>query len=161
MLVLMQHKESANSFWICPAGTCGRWWTGKGAQSSPELYHRAWLCAADLSGEDKFSFMESGIQIARLVYQGICSMMGKSKLEWSLRWSNRAAKECVHLGIGGMGRYGVKVSLQSGNEQVSHWMDSPGLQKIHLNNKGWDKTSLTEGLLSPSLLLHNKRNGAK
>lgn len=33
------------------------------------------LCS-DLSGEGKFSFMESGIQMARLAYQRICSMMG-------------------------------------------------------------------------------------
>lgn len=46
------------------------------------------------------------------------------------------------------------------NEQVSHWMDSPGLEKLSLNSS-WDKSFLTKGLPSQSLLNYDDGNEAK
>lgn len=43
------------------------------------------------------------------------------------------------------------------NEQVSHWMDSPGQEKLLLNSS-WDKSFPAKGLPSLSLLNHYERN---
>lgn len=68
---------------------------------------------------------------------------------------SRAAKENIHMGVT-VQRHGEvyaaawQCHCKVKNEQVSHWMDSPGLEKLPLN-RSWDKSFPTKGLQSKSL----------